>query len=466
MAASISKSPFKTSLSSARNDGRIFLSFSDDDMEAFADFFPAAFHGKPLDMDYAKSLLERLNIQHGVFWDHIENTIRECNASGKPVKKVLIARGNIPVDEVNEYFRLEDSARKAPPRFEEGAQTNYRAFSPYIIVQQGQCLASLRAAVAGIRGRTVHGDIIEYKSALQPSLSAGKNTRIEGNKIFSDIAGQLVIKKNLLQVEPNLVITGAVGYATGDINFPGDVVLAGAVNDGFRISTGASLMVREKLDVTDVIVKKDLIVSGGMIGRGRALVKVSGNVKARFVQNCRLACKKSVSIAAEIINSTVYTMESVDLGSKGTILGGEIFAFNSIIAGRVGKERSSPVKIRLGVDWTLRQEIEQNHNLMRMIRAKLAKTAEYHASPEISAAQKIKLGSIVTRLKDEYEKCELKKIELEKRYIVNPHAYLSCAYSVAEGTIVEICGVELVITEPLKKVRLALDETTGRITML
>ena len=454
----------KTTIASGEKDARVFLDFSEDNIEVYADFFPAAPKGVPLSLIYVRTLIERVNINYGVFWKQIDKAIEECNATGKPLKKVLIARGDIPVKEENAYFSLADSVRKpAPPQFEEKGQANYRAFSPFIIVQKDQVIAVLHAAVPGVDGKTVHGETIPFTKIQISSVNPGKNTRNDGKKIYADAAGQLIIAGTVLNIEPVLTLRGAVGYATGDINFPGDVVMEGAVNDGFRVNVGGSLTVSGTLDASDIVVHENLTVKGGMIGRGRSLVKVSGSLDVRFIQNCRVACKKTVTVKSEIINSTVYTMEEVVVGEKGDIVGGEIFAFHSLSAGRIGRENGVPVHIHLGSNWTLRQEMEKNNNMIRLIHAKKEKVANYLSAGTLSGVQKARVDEMAARLSDELAKCEAKKGELEKRYVVDRYAALSCTGTIAAGTIVDLCGIELIIAAPLKRTRLCLDKGSGRI---
>jgi uncharacterized protein (DUF342 family) len=454
----------KTTIPSGEKDARVFLEFSEDNIEVYADFFPAAPKGVPLSLIYVRTLIERVNITHGIFWKRIDKIIEECNSSGKPLKKVLIARGDLPVTEENAYFKLDESLRKpAPPKFEEKGQANYRAFSPFVIVQKDQAIAVMHPAIPGVEGKTVHSEPIPFTKIQISSVVPGKNTRSDGQKIYTDAAGQLVISGTVLNVEPVLTLRGAVGYATGDINFPGDVVMEGAVNDGFRVNVGGSLTVRGTLDATDIVVLQNVSIKGGMIGRGRALVKVSGNLDARFIQNCRLACKKIVTVKSEVINSTIYTMEEVIVGEKGSIVGGEIFSFHSLSAGGIGRENSVPVRVHLGSNWTLRQEMENNNNMIRLIHAKKVKVANYLSAGTLSGIQKARVDEMAARLSDELAKCEAKKTELEKRYIIDRCASLSCTGVIAPGTVVDICGIELIIGSPLKRIRLCLDKGSGRI---
>jgi uncharacterized protein (DUF342 family) len=454
-----------TSLSNS-NDARIMVHLSDDGIKAYADFIPASKDGKILSEEDVFIVLDKMGIQ-GSINDNVKDGVERCNKTRKPLKDIMIAQGELPVDEVAAYYQIDPILLKPPkPKFEEGAQTDYRAWSPYIIVRKNQVLAKHYGPVIGMLGKTVHGKDVVYKTIQKQSVQGGKNTQVTDENIISEIDGLFLLQGNVMNVEPRLILRGPVSYETGNINFPNDVEMPGAVNEGFKITVGNNLTVKDTLDVTEVIVRNDLKVTGGMIGRGRALVNVSGSMEARFIQNCRVACKKEIKVKNDVVNSTIYTMDTLDISNNGMLLGGEVFAFNLVRAGRIGKEHATPVKIHIGVDWTITQDIETNENMIRVIDAKLEKVKSYLQMPDLTGAQIEKVKEMQVRLETELAKCVKKQEELDKKFIIGTEAGLECMGQIAAGTIVEICKVEYIVSKPISKVRLVLDGQTGRIIPL
>jgi uncharacterized protein (DUF342 family) len=452
-----------TSLSNS-NDARVMVRFSDDDIKVYADFIPASKDGRLLDESYVTTILYKMSVTGGVLDNNIKDAVERCNTTRKPLKDILIAQGVLPVDETAAYYEIDPILLKPPkPEFKEGAQTDYRAWSPYIIARKNQVLAKYHPPVAGVFGKTVHGKDVTYKTLQKQTVQGGKNTETNEESIVSQIDGLFILQSNVMSVEPALVLKGPVSYETGNINFPGSVEMPGAVNEGFKITVGNDLIVKDTLDVTDVIVRNNLTVRGGMIGRGRALVKVSGGLEARFIQNCRVACKKEITVKNDVINSTIYTMDSLTISNNGTLLGGEVFAFNLVRVGKIGKENATPVKIHVGVDWTITQDIESNENTMRVIDAKLEKVKSYLETPDLSEGQLAKVKEMRIRLETEYAKCAKKQQELDKRFIIGTDPGVECIGIIAPGTVVHICKVEYIVTKPISKVRLTLDKQTGRI---
>ncbi|MDR1419603.1 MAG: FapA family protein [Treponema sp.] len=446
-----------------KNDGGIAVSFSGGDLEVRADFTPPASRGVPLTQEQALLALEKLNIVYGICQDAINEAILACNLDRRPVKNVLIAKGDAPVNEVAEYYEMNPHLTEISRRPDEKARIDHRSYSPFIIVKKDQALAKLRFHKQGKEGKNVHGVPLPFEVIRPEGVSAGENTRVDGRLILAGINGQLVVEKKVLSVRNSLVIKGAVGYGTGNIIFPGDVVIEGPVSDGFRIYSGGSVTIKQTFDVTDVITRGDLVVSGGIIGRRPALVKSGGAIKTKFIENCRVAARKTITVDSEIINSSVFTLENIDLGEKGLILGGDIYAVRGIRAGGIGKKAGKPTRVHCGIDFTAQQEKEKNNNQLRILAAKLEKLRELYESSQPDSGQRAKIGELVRRLTEEQKKAADAVSDLLGRIVIDENACVEVQGEIAPGTLIEICQVALFVSEPLRKVRVRLDKAGGKI---
>lgn len=450
-----------TVLRENKNDGYLSITFSEDDVEAIADFMPPIGSGKPITPAYVFSVLERLNIVYGIREETIQETILRCNQSRKPIKEVLIARGNPPKDGILEYYEL--TPNPEPSLSDTKNRIDYRTHSPFVVVKKGQILACKRPEEKGQDGTNIHGMVIPYRVQRLEGVSGGSNTRTDENYIIAEIAGQLIENKKVISIQNSLVIKGPVGYATGNIIFPGDVIIDGPVSDGFKIYSGGSVTIKQTFDVTDVITKNDLTVAGGIIGRGRALVKVGGSLKAKFIENCRVACRKTVTVETEIINSSIYAMESIDLGDKGMIVGGDITTIHGIRAGAIGKISGKSTRIHCGIDFTVQQEKEKNNYHFQIISAKLAKLRELMAIPDQSPEKQVKMEELLHRLEDEQRKTGQRIADLLGRLEADTNAVLEITGEIAPGTLIEICQIALFVAEPLRGVRVKLDKINGKL---
>jgi uncharacterized protein (DUF342 family) len=453
----------QTIITGDKNDGTLVVSFSENDLEARADFMPPLGKGAPLGLDQINLVLERINIVYGIRWEAVQEAVMECNLDRRPVRDIVIARGDPPVDMMTEYYEMNPHLGRRKYAGEGDGRVDYRARSPFIIVKKDQALAKLRYRKEGRKGKNVHGLEIPHGIQKPEGVNGGTNTRIEGRLILASINGQLVNDRGVLNVQNSLVIKGGVGYGTGNISFPGDVVIEGPVSDGFKIYSGGSVTIKQTFDVTDVITRGDLIVAGGIIGRGAALVKSGGIIRTKFIENCKAAARKAVIVDAEIVNSSVFTLENVDLGEKGTILGGDIYAVRGVRAGAIGRKSGRATRIHCGIDFTVQQEKEKNNNQLRILAAKLGKLRELLAAPDTGEERRAKMEELRLRLEAEQQQAAARVSELLGQINTDENACVEVFGEIARGTLVEICQVALFVADPLKRVRLRLDKNAGRV---
>jgi uncharacterized protein (DUF342 family) len=468
---------YNNTASERTENASIAVSLSEDKLEAKADFFPALGNGVPLTLDYFYSVLEKHNINYGIQHENINNAIFECNLEKKTIKGVLIANGTLPTDEVEEYMLLnpmlnqkKDLSASASSQAQDqnripnkNKRIDYKEVSSFIIVRKGQVLARLIPKKAGIDGMNVQGTPIPYKVINLKGVQGGNNTQMGGKFLLSAISGQMTEVDGIIQVDESLNIKGPVDYKTGNIAFPGDVIIEGPVSDGFKLYSGASITIKQTLDVTDAVTKGDLIVAGGIIGRGQALVKVGGNLKTRFIENCRIACRKTVFVAKEIINSKVYALDNIELGEKSMIIGSEIYALNGLRAGSIGKASSPSSHIRCGIDFTIEQEKDKYNNMLRLLAIKLARLRNLLEEPQIPNEKKAKLEALCQRLEKEKCNAAAKVTELLSNSIINENAYIEVYGEIAARTLIEICKTQLLVTEPLRRVKIYLDSASGKL---
>ena len=450
-------------LHGSMNDGHIAVSFSDKGLEVYADFIPPVINGSALDNEGLTAILNSVNIVYGINWDAITASLNECNMSRRKIRDVLIARGDAPESEIAEFFRRDPLLINTKKEYDSRERINHRDFSPFTIVKKGQVLAKLKPRKPGKEGMNVHGEVIPFGEVHPAGVSGGENTHIEGDAIVADIHGQLLDIKNVLSVQENLIIKGAVGYRTGNIVFPGDVKIDGPVSDGFKIFSGGSLTIKQTLDLTEVVTKGDIVVNGGIIGKGTALIKSGGEIRTRFIENCRVAARNSVFVEMEIINSNIFTMDTVQMSEKGKILGGDIYSIHGLRTGGIGKKGGKATSIHCGIDFSIQQEKEKYNNQLHFLSAKLARLRELMEEPGMDPEKQAKMDELLNRLKGEQQAVSAKISELMGNINADENAVVEVLGDIAPGTMIEICQVALFVEEPLSKIRIRLDKAVGKL---
>jgi uncharacterized protein (DUF342 family) len=448
----------------AKNDGHIIVTFLSNDMEVRADFMPSYGEGAPITGDYIKTLLERLNITDGIKYETIEKTALAVNLSKNSQTNVLIARGIPPVPACPAYYVKTENLDNVRPATGATEQTDYRKFSPFVIVKKGQVLATLVPEVTGKPGRNVHGGEIPFEPQTPPKLVSGENVYADGQCLYASIDGQLLDHEGVLSVTSRLVIHGDVNYNTGNIHFPGDVEINGSVADGFKICVGGNLLVKQTFNATDVIAKGNIDVMGGIIGRGQATVKAGGEIKAKFIENCKVAARGNITINAEILNSSIYTMGMLNVGERGFIIGVEVYAVHGMRCAKMGKTAGRACKIHVGIDFTVQREIDQKINYLRTYNTKFEKLKTLiSAADDITGERYNTMIELRNKLDAEIKRLSAIIDNLQTKVVVDEKAVVVVTGEISLGTLIEICQVALFVNEPLRRVTLRFDKKQGRI---
>ena len=445
-----------------KNDGYVEIYFLDNHMEVRGNFFPSIGNGKPISREYVRRLLDEFRIIHGVIQEEINAAYERCTSDYETVMDVLIARGSPPEEEIPEYLQINPHLGRNDGRTQSNGSVDHRTRSPFIIVKKGQPLAVRKERKPGKEGINTLGEAVKFNIAKPGGVHGGENTEMEGKFLVSAINGQLIQTKGVLKVQDFLVVKGPVGYKTGNIIFPGDVEIDGPVSDGFKIYSGGSVTIKQTFDVTDAATKMDLNVAGGIIGRGQAMIKVGGSLNTKFIENCRVACRKKVYVEFEIINSKIYTMETLEMGEKGRIVGGEIYAIKGLFTGSLGKQTCKAARIHCGVDFTLEQEREKNNNILKILSTRINRLRESMENPE-NEEEREKMSVMLQRLTEEQEKTQIKISNLLSNNNNYENAVVEVRGEITKGTLIEICHTALFITEPLKNARIRLDKANNKL---
>jgi uncharacterized protein (DUF342 family) len=435
----------------------VSVGFTEKDMEAWADFIPPTSGGALISTRLMNMVLDKLNIVHGLRWDLIRQAIQTCNNEYRLVKDVLIARGEEPVNEITAFFAVNPKLHAGPKLPKGNARVDYRTYTPFTIVKKDQVLARLRPRREGKNGMNVHGESLPFQIIQPAGVRGGENTRTEGDLILAEIDGQMVEKNSVLDVKDTLTIKGPVGYATGNIIFPGNVFIGGPVSDGFKIHSGGSVTIKQTFDVTDAVTRGDLNVSGGVIGRGQGLLKIGGSLKAKFIENCRAAVRKNVLVDRAIINSHVWTLDTIETGDRGLILGAEIYALNKVRTGGIGRKDGKSSRIHCGVDFAIEQEKEKNNNLVKILGTRIRRLRE-RLEVETDPEKRARIQEDLEQSMEKQQASSEKLTELLKKTVNNQHAVVEVSGDVVPGTVIEICHIGFPVTEPLHRIRIRLEQ--------
>jgi hypothetical protein len=440
-------------------DGTVEVAVSPDSMSATASFFPPRGDGLIIDPAFVYELLRRIGVVSGLLEEEIAQAVLACNLDRRALRDVVVARGEPPASEVPEHASIEPKFKHHGPNIDDSVQRiDFRELASYFIVHSGEAIATIQPKRPGILGKDVRGKETPFSRESPESCVAGRNVERREDKLVATVDGRLAIEGGRADVDEVLLVKGEVDFHTGHIVFPGDVVIEGAVHDGFKVWSGGSIVAKSTMDAFDINAKKDLTCVQGIIGRRGGQVRVGGELRTKYIQNCRVAARGDVKISSALVNSRLYTLGSLDMGDKGVIMGGEVFATHGVRCSRLGNEAFQSTRIHVGVDFTVQQSLDKANEKMRLLAARVRQVDQAsvaHPGPDVDKALS-DLAKIGADLRAQITGL-LGRLDADDAAIVEARG------DIFPGVIIEICRVSIVVEEKMHACKFRLDKAAGRI---
>ena len=329
------------------------LSVSEDQLKAFIS--PKREVPDEISAKDIKNLLKAKGVKYGIIDDDlIEKYLREKTGEKGPCK---IAEGKPPEPGkgagVKYYF---DTDPLKVGAIKEGGDIDFKDRGEIPQVKKGDLLAEKTPAEEGTPGVDVYDLPIPVPRPKDVNLKRGKGASIseDGQRIFSEVDGTPEISVDgIPSVSPVLKISGDIGLKTGHVDFDGDIQVSGGIQEGFRVK-GDSLST-EEIFRAEVDMKGEILVLGGIIG---AKIKTQGDIRATYIHESQIEAFGDVVVDKEIIDSRIETSGAC-ITERGTILFTSIAAKNGIYAAQIGSETSKPCALLVGVDVSIRNQIER-----------------------------------------------------------------------------------------------------------
>lgn len=229
-------------------------------------------------------------------------------------------------------------------------QVDYTALNLFQNVEEGETICQIIPSLKGTPGMTVLGREVPAKDGKPAAPPKGRNTELseDGTRLVASRAGHVEFSGRCFEVKPVLEITGDVDYSTGNINFLGDVHIAGDVTSGFSVQAMGNVVVDGLVEAAQVEAGGDVVVAKGVVGNSQALILAKRNVYAKYLENCRVHARENLQ-ADCLVNCDVFCNGVVEVRSgRGSIIGGRTRAAQAVSASVVGSRSERATAIDLG----------------------------------------------------------------------------------------------------------------------
>ncbi|MEX2673361.1 MAG: FapA family protein [Phycisphaeraceae bacterium] len=291
-------------------------------------------------------------------------------------------------------------------------------WSAYVMVEPGQVLAQVTDPTDGVDGRDVTGRTIAARAGRNAPLTHDDSImRDARGRLIAQIAGVLIRQRDKATIAPRLDIQGNVDFSTGNIDFDGEVHIAGSVCDRFVVNATAGVRVNKLIEAATITCGGDLLANSGIAARNQGRLQIGGSLFTRYLDSVVGSITGDLNIDRECIRADLHVGGNIT-GPRASIVGGSIVVARGIQVATIGSLAHIPTFLQLASMPRKEQVRDRARILRKQIeehRSKLLhEQMELDLHNELSAAQRERLMEIEYELAQapgQIEKC----VECEAR---------------------------------------------------
>jgi len=333
-------------------------------MNVFIDCEPSLGSGKTLSVGAVKDALNAQGIKFGIDENRIAQIIGDCENSKQGQKDICIASGVQPIagaqGTIEYMFPIE--TQELEFKILPDGRIDYHHSQNIMMAKTGQLLARLIEPKQGTAGKNVLGEQIVAPDGLPAALTAGEGVKIgkNSNEFYAEINGSIIVNGSIISVVNTYVVNGDIDFSTGNIQFNGNVLINGNIPDGFEVKAEGDIIVAKIVESARLEAGRDIVIKGGIQGKGKGLISAGRDIKVGYAQNARLEAQGNIYIGNFAINSYIFTSKNLSmLEKRGAVIGGEVFAQRGIDVRELGSESGVKTFVEVGTNYLVLRRISE-----------------------------------------------------------------------------------------------------------
>jgi uncharacterized protein (DUF342 family) len=421
--------------------------------------------------------LHQARVLWGLDTNAIADLVRGFSEGRYPAQPVIVAQGRPPQNGENgKVDFLFNTTTSLQPKVNPDGSADYKSVNIVISVPKGQELARLNPPSKGTPGKNVIGEDLPCKEGSPGILPIGPNTEPHPDNddiLIASVDGIVRFAGSYVEVCEGYVIKGDVDFSTGNVKYDKSVIINGDIKAGFSVDCGGDLQVSGIIEDCALAVGGNLLCKHGFIGQGKGVIDCKGDVNLGFLLNQTVRSRKSVNVAKEAINSTIFARQSISVhGKPVSVAGGMLVARELISLYTVGNQSGLRTNIEVGLDYTLVEELKKNEEQVAEVSQKSRKVIDsikkyqhlvtikkHFTAQEEFLFNKLRLA--MAKIEEQLRLLEERKKIIQTKMSELENAMIKIEHSAMPGTMFKIGDRRFVVKEEIigpKTVRLIRQE--------
>ncbi len=332
-------------------NGTIVIDTDERYMTAHVVVHEPQFGGKPVTYQQVCDELAVRGIRYNVNFEAIQEIFTNKTFG----KSILAAKGDIPIDGVNgtvlyHYEQTETQEFKE----DEFGNVDYRDLGIIKNIVADTVIGEIVPETEGSPGKDIRGMDVPQTHGKPPVYTIGQGVKLspDGLVLTSAISGNLRWNKTHFVVDKDVSISGDVDVSVGNIDFIGDVIVKGNVEEGYEIKSGGDVTVFGTVTGAKIVAAGNINVRMGVVSS-----EIAGHdISASFFENADIKAKGTLSAQNFIACQAVCSGKLTASGGKAAIIGGKYTCLSDIEANIIGSDTYTRTLLVLGNTAVLAEE--------------------------------------------------------------------------------------------------------------
>lgn len=284
---------------------------------------------------------------------------------------IELARGDEPVDGKNGYLEYHFERKSgAQMKTDEFGNVDYKDLGLIQNINAGVCVADIFPETPGKPGKDVRGIAIAQYPGKPANLKIGSGIVLseDGRHLMTAVPGNLRWNKDHFVVDKEIVVSGDIDLAVGNIDFIGDIIIRGNVNEGFVVKSEGNVSIAGNVTGATVEAKGSISCRLGFVN---SKISADGDISVNFGENSEINCGGTLKAQSFIGCTVVCNGPMLVQGGKSIIVGGKYTCLSDIEVNYIGSDAYVRTLIVLGNVAVLAEELQDLKKKLKEYEAQL-----------------------------------------------------------------------------------------------